>query len=222
MGEFAFDCLDGRAEPYAAAPTLSFRLRVAETSGLAVRSIALRCQIRVQPQRREYPTAEHEQLRDLFGEPARHGRTAGPFQLATVAMMVPGFRGGREVDLPVPFGYDLEVAAGQYFRAFGDGEIPLLLLFSGTVFADDGDGGLAIEQLPWGWETSYRLPVQVWRDLVDMYFPSSGWLLLSRGTVDALGRFKSRHALPTWDDTLSALLSAEGGQAENHGRAGGD
>lgn len=211
MGEFAFDCIGGRAEPYAAAPTLSFRLRVTETSGIAVRSIALRCQIRVRPQRREYQAAEQEQLRELFGGPAWQRRTAGLFQLATVATMVPGFRGGKEVDLPVPFGYDLEVAAGQYFRAFGDGEIPLLLLFSGTVFADDGDGGLAIEQLPWGRETSYQLPVQVWRDLVEMYFPSSGWLLLSRGTVDALGRFKSRRALPTWDDTLSALLSEEGG-----------
>ena len=213
MGEFAFDCLDGRAEPYADAPTLSFRLRVTETAGLAVQSIALRCQIRLQPQRREYTATEQEQLRDLFGEPSRWGETLRPFQLATVALMVPGFRGSIDADVPVPCSYDLEVAAGQYFRALGDGEIPLLMLFSGTVFAKDADGRLAVEQLPWDRETSYRLPVRVWQELMELYFPDSGWLLLRRGTVDALGRFKSRHAVPTWDDTLSALLRQAGEKA---------
>ena len=210
MSELIFDCLDGRAEPYAAAPTLSFRLRIAETTGLAVQSIALRCQVRIQPERRGYSATERERLRDLFGEPSRWGETLRPFQLATVALMVPGFRGSMEIDVPVPCSYDLEVAAGQYFRALGDGEIPLLMLFSGTVFAKDADGGLAVEQVPWDRETSYRLPVRVWQDLMDLYFPNSGWLLLRRGTVDALGRFKSRHALPTWDDTLSAVLKEAG------------
>jgi len=48
---------------------------------------------------------------------------------------------------------------------------------------------------------------------MELYFPDSGWLLLRRGTVDALGRFKSRHAVPTWDDTLSALLRQAGEKA---------
>ena len=33
----------------------------------------------------------------------------------------------------------------------------------------------------------------------------------ARETLDALGRFKSRHALPTWDHAIRALLDAEGG-----------
>jgi Family of unknown function (DUF6084) len=212
MGEFAFDCLDGRAEPYAALPTLLFRLRIAETTGLAVESIALRCQIRIEPQRRHYSAGQQERLADLFGEPSRWGETLKPFQLATVPVMVPAFRGSVDLDIPVPCSYDLEVAAGQYFHALDDGEVSLLMLFSGTVFAKNADGGLRVEQVPWHKETTYRLPARVWRDLMDMYFPNSGWLRARRDTIDALGRFKSRHALPTWDDTLSALLKQAGEQ----------
>ena len=35
----------------------------------------------------------------------------------------------------------------------------------------------------------------------------SAWLRCSRETLDALAGFKRRHALPTWDATLTALLA---------------
>ena len=54
----------------------------------------------------------------------------------------PGFTGQHRVELPVPCTYDFEVAAAKYLHALDDGEIPLLFLFSGTVFAK-GDGGPA-------------------------------------------------------------------------------
>jgi hypothetical protein len=54
------------------------------------------------------------------------------------------------------------------------------------------------------------MPVSVWRDLVDAHFPNSAWLRCGRETLDALSAFKAKHALPTWDATLRALLSAAG------------
>ena len=48
--------------------------------------------------------------------------------------MVPGFTGSTELDLPVPLTYDMEIGATRYFAGLEDGEVPLLLLFSGTVF----------------------------------------------------------------------------------------
>lgn len=209
MTELVFDCLDARPERYAAAPTLVFRLRLAETSGQRVHAIALRCQLRIEPQRRRYRDDDAERLFDLFGEPSRWGETLRPLQFATVAQMVPGFSGSLEVDLPVACSYDLEVAAGRYFHALRDGEVPLLLLFSGTVFVDR-PGGFAVEQVPWHKEASYRLPVAVWREMMDRYFPNSGWLRLRRETLDALQRFKSRQALPTWDHAVEALLKQAG------------
>ena len=59
-------------------------------------------------------------------------------------------------------------------------------------------------------EASYRMPVAVWQDVVNEHFPGSAWLRCSRDTLDALSAFKAKHALPTWDATLSALLAAAG------------
>jgi hypothetical protein len=206
---FEFDCVGARAEPYALIPTLTFTVRVEETTGATVHAFALRCQIRIEPRRRPYTAVEAERLADLFGDTARWEHTLRPMQLATVSTVVPGFTGAAEVDLPVPCGYDLEVAATRYFHALDDGTVGLLLLFSGTAFLRDGTG-LAVHQLPWSAESPYRMPVAVWRAMVDRDFPDSGWLRCGRETLHALGRFKSRHALPTWDQTIRALLAREG------------
>jgi hypothetical protein len=48
--------------------------------------------------------------------------------------------------------------------------------------------------------------VKVFREMVDLHFPNSAWFRVQRETMDALQRFKSRHALPTWDSALTALL----------------
>jgi hypothetical protein len=208
MSELVFDCLDGRAERYAVVPTLVFRLRVAETSGVGIEAIALRCQIRIEAQRRRYEPAEADQLLDLFGEPARWGETLRPLHMANLTAMVPRFTGSIELDLPVPCTYDLEVATTKYFHALEDGEIPLLFLFSGTVFARAKDG-FSVEQVPWTKEASYRLPVCVYREMMDLHFPSSGWIRLRQETLAALRRYKARQALTNWDDVLTSLLSAE-------------
>ena len=49
--------------------------------------------------------------------------------------------------------------------------------------------------MAWHEEASFRLPVAVWREMMDLYFPNSGWLLLSRDTLDALTRYKAERAL---------------------------
>lgn len=207
MAELAFDCIGARAERYCAVPTVVLTLRVGETSGQRVDAIALRCQIRIEPQRRRYTDAEAQRLEDLFGQTHRWADTLNPVQFATVSTMVPGFTGSTEVDLPVMCGYDLEIASTKYLHARDGGETPLLLLFSGTVFAT-ADHRLRVQQVPWSLETSYRLPASVWREAVDVHFPNSAWIRLSRETLDELQRVKSRGALPTWDSVVSALLDA--------------
>jgi hypothetical protein len=54
------------------------------------------------------------------------------------------------------------------------------------------------------------VPVQVWRDVMDRYFPGGGWLRVRRETIDALQRFKAARALPTWDDAIAQLLKEAG------------
>jgi hypothetical protein len=206
MGDLDFQCVRGEAAGHAAVPTLTLRLRVTETTGMAVGAVALRCQIQIQPAQRRYSAVEGERLLDLFGEPERWAQTHNPMHLTTVTVMVPAFSGSIDVDVPVPCTYDLEVAGSRYFASLDDGDVPLLLLFSGTVFAQ-GPTGLLIEQVPWHKECAYRLPVAVWREIMEMYFPNTGWLRLRRETLDSLARFKSRRALATWNDTVEALLA---------------
>jgi hypothetical protein len=212
MTDLVFDCVDGQADRYAAVPTLQLKLRISETTGAQVHAIALRCQIRIEPQRRRYSAEEADGLLELFGEPARWGDTLKPLQFATVSLMVPSFSGSTELDLPVPCTYDFEVAAAKYLHALGDGEVPLLLLFSGTVFTK-GLGGFSVGQVPWHKEASYRLPVSVWREIMDRFFPGAGWIRVRRDTLDTLQRYKAVRALPTWDDALEALLK-EAGEAK--------
>jgi hypothetical protein len=208
MGDLDFKCVAATATQHAAVPTLTLRLRVTERSGVRVGAIALRIQIQIQPAQRRYSAKEGQRLHDLFGDPSRWGETLNPMHLTTLTVMVPSFSDSVEIDIPVPCSYDLEVAGSRYFASLDDGQVPLLLLFSGTVF-HQGPTGLQIEQVPWHCECAYRLPVAIWREIMEMYFPDTGWLRLRRDTLDALAAFKSRRALVTWNDTVEALL-AEG------------
>ncbi|CAL9375303.1 hypothetical protein SUDANB105_00947 [Streptomyces sp. enrichment culture] len=208
MTEFCFTCTEVRADPYAAGPTLVFRLRVTASPGTRVHALALRCQIRVEPARRTYTDTEAEALTDLFGERYRWGSSLQPVQFAQVPVMVRGFTGETEVDLPVPCTYDMDVAASRYLDALGDGEVPLLLLFSGTAFT--GAGGFHVEPVPWDREASVRMPVKTWREMVDQHFPGSGWLRLPRDVMDALLAYRSRNALPSWQATVERLLAEAG------------
>jgi hypothetical protein len=207
MPELSFSCIDAVPERYAVAPTLLFRLRIETAAEQRVRAIALRCQFRIEPQRRRYDDEEAERLVELFGERGRWGDTLKPFQFANTSTVVASFTGSTEVDVNVPCSYDMDVATGRYFHALHDGEIPLILLFSGTIFGD-GEKNLRVEQIPWHSECRYRLPVQRWREMMDMHFPGSGWLRLQRETIDALDEFRALRTLPTWDDTILAVLEA--------------
>ena len=212
MAELSFDCVDVFPQPYAAAPTLVFKLRIAELGAAAIHAIALRCQIRIEPQRRRYNEHEAESLTYLFGDPSRWGETLKPLQFTQVSVMVPSFTGSTEIDVPVPCTYDLEVAAGKYFHALDDGAIPMVLLFSGTVFGK-GTNGFWVEQVPWHHEATYQVPVDVWQRMMDLHFPNEAWIRLRRETVDTLLKYRSRNAIPTWDAAVDKLIADAGLEA---------
>ena len=205
MTELVFDCIGASADKFAVVPAMSLSLRISETSGQRVDAIALRCQIRIEPARRRYSAAEAERLQDLFGETQRWADTLRPVQFANVSIMVPGFTGSTELDLPIPLTYDMEIGATRYFAGLDDGEVPLLLLFSGTIFGT-ADGRLSVQLVPWSKEASYRLPVAVWREAIDAHFPNAAWIRLSTHTMEELQRYKAQRALPTWESAVLALL----------------
>src|ERR1700690_2066941 len=66
--DLAFEVTGAAAERYAAVPTLSLQLRIEEKTGVRVQAIALRVQIRTEPQLRRYSPEEEERLYEVFGE----------------------------------------------------------------------------------------------------------------------------------------------------------
>ena len=205
MTDLAFAVLDARAEPHAAVPTLNFRLRI--EAGAPIHSILLRARLQIEPRRRRHLPVEQERMEDLFGAPERWADTLRPLIWTQTSSIIPAFDRAVEVDLPVVCTYDFEVAAAHYFESLEGGEVPLLFLFSGTLFAK-AEHGFRVEQVPWDKEAAFRMPLDTWRNLLDQYFPGCNWIRLRRESLQALRRFRTRNALLSWDDTIEALVAA--------------
>jgi hypothetical protein len=220
MSDLVFDCLGASTDRYSAGPTLVLRLRIAETTGTSIHAIALRCQIRLDVQRRRYSPEEAERLKDLFGETSRWGETLKPLQLMTVPTMVTSFTGSTEVDIEVPCTYDLDIATTKYFHALDEGVIPFVLMFSGTIFSKSGHG-FVVELVPWHKEATYNVPVATWREMMDVHFPNSGWIRLRRDVLEELRSFRSQRGLMSWDETVEQLLKAASREDGTEGGAGG-
>jgi Family of unknown function (DUF6084) len=211
MPDLSFEVETAAAVPFAVAPLLVFKLRVSNRyAGEPIHTIALRCQIMIDPARRRYRDEDQERLRDLFAEPERWGQTLRPMLWTHTSVIVPSFAGSSVVDLQVPCTFDFNVAATKYFAGLADGEVPLNLLFSGTVFYASGEGALQVAQIPWDKETRYRLPVEVWQQMMESYYPNSAWLNLRRDVFDRLYRYKVRRGIPTFEQALESLLPDEG------------
>ena len=159
MSDLTFTLVDILPEPYAASPALTARLHLEDSGPDPVHAVALRAQVRLEPQRRPYSAEEAGGLTDLFGPRERWASTLRPFLWMQSSTLVQGFTGSTDVALPLPCTYDFEVAASRYLHALRDGTVPLLLMFSGTVFTR-GPAGFAVEQVPWDREVRGELPVQ--------------------------------------------------------------
>jgi uncharacterized protein DUF6084 len=207
--DLAFSCDEVVADRYAASPTVVLRMRARDASGLRVHALALRCQVRIEPVRRPYNDGEETKVVDLFGTRGRWGATMQPLQLAFLSQVLPGFTGECTFDLALPVSYDVDVAAHKYLAALEDGDVPLLLLFSGQVFTGSA-GAIAVQPVPWHKETTARLPVAVWREAVDAHFPGQAWLRVDRETFDRLSVYRGRLGLTSFDAALDRLL----GEAE--------
>jgi Family of unknown function (DUF6084) len=208
MSDYRFSVLEIFAESYAVAPQLTARLRIEELTGQVVHAVALRCQVRIEPQRRRYDPVEQEALRGLFGDRDRWVDTLKPFLWMQCNTTVQGFAGATEVELVLPCTYDFDVIGSKYLHALDSGDVPINLLFSGTVFTK-GSNGFGVQQVPWDCEASYELPVSVWRQMIESYFPGTGWIRLDHDALTRFADYRARHGLMTWTETVERLLTAD-------------
>jgi hypothetical protein len=194
---------------YAAAPLLAFKLRIANNPAEEIiHTVALRAQIQIEATRRKYDAAEQARLWDLFGEPDRWGQTLRSMLWTHAGIVVPRFTGSVLADIPVPCTFDFNVAATKYFHGLTGGDLPLCFQFSGTVFYQGREEALQVAPISWDKEAKYRLPIKVWKDLMDMYYPNSAWLALQRDTFEKLYQYKVREGIPTWEEVIERALNA--------------
>ena len=198
--------MDVAAEQFSVTPRLIARIGITAGDDEPIQAIALRCQIRIEPLRRPYSDEEAAGLVDLFGPRERWVNTQRTFLWQHSTAMVQGFTGVTEISLPLECTYDFEVAASRYLHALRDGGVPVLLMFSGTVFTR-GPAGFAVEQIPWDREARGELPVHVWRDLMRQHFPGTGWLRLEHETLARLAAYKAERGHISNDEALADLLS---------------
>lgn len=199
-----------RVSPLAAAPTLVFDLDVTDHSEREIFTIALAVQIAIEPAQRAYDDETRERLTELLGEAGRVGAPTRTMPWARVDVLVQPFRGSGAAAVPVPCGYDLEIAATNYFRSVSDGEVPLVFHFNGSVYYAGDDGRMQIVQVSWEESADFRLPIAVWQRMIDAYYPNRGWVPAGAGTIERLRRFKLERGLPSYEAALERLLD-EGG-----------
>ncbi len=207
MPDLSFEIISAEVATYSMLPMLIFKMRIAnEDAEEQIENISLKSQIMLSVTQRRYNAEEKAKLHELFGEPERWGKTLRTFLWTHVTSVVPRFSGSTIVELLVPCIYDFEVVSTKYFNALENGEIPLTFLFSGTIFYRGEEGNLQIGQVSWSKEASYRLPVALWKSVIDTYFPNTAWIRMQKDVFDQLYQYKMTHGFLTWEEVLERLL----------------
>ena len=188
-------------------PLLHFKLEITnEPAAETIQSVMLQTQIQIQSPQRGYADGEKEKLKELFGTPDQWGQTLRNKLWTHSNTVVPTFTGKTETILPVVCTFDLNIAATKYFYALEDGEVPLLFLFSGTIFYAGADGRLQVQQVSWNKECTYRMPITAWKELMNHHYPESAWLFLGRETFDRLYEFRRSSGATSWEQAIDKLL----------------
>ena len=202
-----FAVRDATAVEHAAVPTLEFAVSI-DSGETPIRSILLDTQIQIAARQRDYGEEADAGLEELFGTRDRWGSTLRTLPWTRTTVVVPPFSGATTIHVGVPCTYDLEVTASRYFSALHDGDVPLEFLFSGSVFFTAANGLLQTTRIGWDQDADFRMPVAVWREMMDRHFAGSAWVRLRRDEYERLVAYKATHALRTWEETIETLLES--------------
>ena len=210
MPDLSFKIEGAEVLTFSASPVIAFKLRVTNSDPTeTIHSAGLRSQIQIEVTRRRYAAEDQERLRDLFGDADRWSQTLRNLLWTHINVNVPPFQGSTVVDLPVPCTFDFNVGATKYFHGLGDGEVPLCMMFSGTVFYSAEGEQMQVSPISWEKEARFSLPVRVWREMMDSYYPNIAWLCLRRDLFERIYDYKVRHGIPTWEQALERMMQVE-------------
>ena len=208
MPNLAFHITAAQAAKATVTPTLRFQLQVTNVPvDELIQAIHLSVQIQIQSPQRGYSEREREQLVEVFGPPEAWGQTLRNRLWTQCHATVGPFRGRTEETLAVVCTPDLNGPAARYFHALEEGEVPLLFLFSGSIFYQAA-GQLQVSPVSWNADCAYRLPANTWHALMRQHYADTSWLALRRDLFERLYAHKRKHSFLTWEETLDQLLKA--------------
>ena len=169
-----FQVLGATGRRHAAVPALDFDVHVTEPGGRQVHAIALSAQIMIEPARRTYDAETREKLVELFGPPERWATTTRSLVWHQADVLVPAFVGAKTFRVAVPASFDMR-------RPPPSTSTPARRRSSrwrstrrhGPLRGDDGR--LQMSLVPWSCSAEFRMPVSTWRELIEHYYPRSGY-----------------------------------------------
>lgn len=208
MPDINFNITGVRSASSGMTPLMVFDLQIDnQPEDEHIQSILLQTQIRIESTRRRYSEAARERLVELFGPSKDWGRTLRDMLWTNESTTVSAFTGSTTVELSVPCTFDMNIAAAKYFYGIDEGEIPLIFLFTGTIFYSSS-GRVLIQRISWESECRYRMPIERWNVLMNEHYPNSAWMYLDRDVFDRLYAYKQRNGFTSWDATVTRLLAA--------------
>ena len=193
---------------HAASPELALEVAIDDAAARDVRSVLLSAQVWIEAKERAYSSEEKARLVELFGDSNRFDRTVRRVMWTKTSIVVPAFRSHTSIDLPLPCPWDFEASISKYMFAISEGSIPITLQFSGSIFLADA-GSLQIVPIPWTSEAKLALPIAIYRETIDHYYPNRASLALRRDVFERLHRYKMTTESPTFDAALEKLLPEE-------------
>lgn len=207
MPDLKFEIISSEVKRYAIQPTLSFMLQITnETENEEVYAAALKCQVMIEAVKRKYNEDAKDKLHELFGEPYRWDETLRSFFWTIINIPVPRFTGKTVVEIAIPCSEDQALAAGKYFYAVSDGNVPLAFLFSGTLFYKDAEDNLQVTLVPWEKEALCKMPANLWQEMMNTHFPDTRWMKIRKDIYDRLVKYKAHSTFPTLESCLESLL----------------
>jgi hypothetical protein len=207
MPELNFEVTGVEPAQRGVAPLLHFKLRINSSSRAeTIQALILQAQIQIQSPQRAYNASEKKKLAEVFGTPEQWAQTLRNRFWTHANTTIGAFAGSAEAVLPVPCTFDMNVLATKYFQGLEDGDVPLLFLFSGSIFYTTEDGRLQVQRISWDKECAHRMPVRVWQDLMQHHYPNSAWVSLRRDVFDRLCAFKRTNGIATWEEAMERLL----------------
>jgi hypothetical protein len=207
MPDLKFEIISSSVKEYAAVPMLVFGLRITNPNEREeIYAVSLKCQLMIEAVKRRYDEESKDRLFELFGPHTRWDETLRTFFWQIINIPVPAFKKETIIDINVTCSEDFGSAAGKYFYAVREGNVPLDFLFSGTLFYRSESGDLQMTMIPWEKQALYNMQASLWHQMMDAYFPNCRWLQIRKDLYERLVAYKAANKFPTLQNCLEYIV----------------